>query len=71
MMTQGSSVDIATGYGLDDRTSGVRLLARARKFFLLHHVQTGPGAHPASYTIATGGSFPGCKVAGGVKLTSF
>jgi hypothetical protein len=27
-------------------------------------VQTGSGAHPASYTVGTGGSFPGGKAAG-------
>jgi hypothetical protein len=26
---------------------------------LLHDVQTGPGAHPASYTMSSGGSFTG------------
>jgi hypothetical protein len=39
-------------------------------YMLTHHismvVQTGSGAHPASYPIGTGGSFPGSKVAGGV-----
>jgi hypothetical protein len=33
--------------------------------FSLHHcVQNGSGAHPASYTMGTGGSFPGDKAAG-------
>jgi hypothetical protein len=36
---------------------------------LTHHismvVQTGSGAHQASYPIGTGGFFPGSKVAGG------
>jgi hypothetical protein len=31
---------------------------------LLHRVQTGSGAHPASYPMGIGGSFPGGKVAG-------
>jgi hypothetical protein len=31
-------------------------------------VQTGPGAHPASYTMGTG-SFPGVKSGRGVTLT--
>jgi hypothetical protein len=31
---------------------------------LLHLVQTGPGAHPASYPMGAGGSFPGGKAAG-------
>jgi len=50
-----SSVSIATGYGAggsEDRTAvGARFSAS---------LQTGPGAHPASYTKGTG-SFPGVK----------
>jgi hypothetical protein len=50
-----SSVGIATGYGLDgpwiESRWGVRFFS---------HVQTGPGAHPASYTMGTG-SFPEVK----------
>ena len=52
-----SSVGIATRYGLDGpmiesgRGEGARLSAP---------VQTGPGTHPASYTMVTG-SFPGVK----------
>jgi len=53
-----SSVDIVTRYGLDgpgnESQSGVRFPAP---------VQTGPGAHPASYTMGTGG-FPTGKAAG-------
>jgi hypothetical protein len=33
----------------------VRFPAEARGFSLLHNVQTGPGAHPASYPMDTGG----------------
>jgi hypothetical protein len=33
-------------------------------FLLLHVVQTGYGAHPASYPMGTGGSFPRGKAAG-------
>jgi hypothetical protein len=40
------------GYGLDD------LAGRSKKFPLLHSVETGSGAHPVSYTVATWGSFP-------------
>jgi hypothetical protein len=50
----GSSVGIATGYGLDD--PGIE-----SQFFA--YVQTGPGAHPASCTMGTG-SFPGVKRSG-------
>jgi hypothetical protein len=31
---------------------------------LLHVTQTSSGAHPASYSMDTGGSFPGAKAAG-------
>jgi hypothetical protein len=38
---------------------------RGKKLFLLHSIQTGPGAHPASYPMGAGGSFlgkqPGCE----------
>jgi hypothetical protein len=47
----GSSVGIATDYGLDRIPVGTRFFA---------HVQTDPGAHPASCTMGTG-SFPGVK----------
>jgi hypothetical protein len=53
-----SSFGIVTGYGLDDRDSGVQILARAGNFSLLHHIQTGSGAHPASYPMVTGGFLP-------------
>ena len=49
----GSSVGIATGYGLD----GPRIESRWGARFSAP-VQTGPGAHPASCTMGTG-SFPG------------
>ena len=51
----GSSVGIATGYGLDGPWIESRWGAR---FFA--PVQTGPGAHPAPCTMGTG-SFPGVK----------
>jgi hypothetical protein len=51
----GSSVGVATDYGLDGPGIESRLGAR---FFA--HVQTGPAAHPASCTVGTG-SFPGLK----------
>jgi hypothetical protein len=54
-----TSVDITTGYGLDDRMIGVRLLAEAGNFSLRHHVQTGFGAHP----MGIGGFFPEGKAA--------
>jgi hypothetical protein len=59
-----SSVGIALGYRLDDRGSRVRFPEGAGNFFLHHSVQNGSGAHPASYPMGTGGSFPGDKAAG-------
>jgi hypothetical protein len=43
----------ATGW-----TAGVRFQAGERDFSFLHSVQTGPGAHPASYTMGIGSLFP-------------
>jgi hypothetical protein len=57
MWSRDSSVGIALGYGLDDRSSKVRFLAGAGNFSLHHHVQNGSGAHPASYPMSTRGSF--------------
>jgi hypothetical protein len=51
------SRDIAVGYGY-----GVRVPA-GQELSLLDIVQTGSGAHPASYPMGTGGSFPGGKAA--------
>jgi hypothetical protein len=58
-----STVGIALGYGLDDQGSRVRFPAGTGNFSLRHRVQNGYGAHPASYPMGTGGSFPGCKAA--------
>jgi hypothetical protein len=49
-----SSFGIATTYA-------VRLPTGARYSSLLHSVQTVSGAHPASYSIGTGGLSPGVK----------
>jgi hypothetical protein len=57
----GSSVSIVSGYGLDDRAIKVRSPAGAKDFSSSLCVQTGSGAHPASYTMGTGGPFPGGK----------
>jgi hypothetical protein len=61
--SRGSAVAITTGYGLDDRGAGVRVPV-GQEFSLLHVVQTGSGAHPASYPMGTGGSFLASKAAG-------
>jgi hypothetical protein len=53
----------ATGYGLDDRGAGVRVL-EGQEFSLLHVVQADFGAHPASYPLGTAGPFPVDKAAG-------
>jgi hypothetical protein len=55
-----TSVCIVTYYGLDGRGSIPR---RGKRFSLLHSFQTGSRANPASYTMGTGGSFPGGKAA--------
>jgi hypothetical protein len=62
-MSRESSVGIATGYGLDDWMIEARS-AGARNFSLLHRVQIVTGAHPDSYPVFTGSSFPGGKGAG-------
>ena len=58
----GSSVGIATGYGLDGPGIESRWAAR-----FTAPVQTGPGAHPAYCTMGTA-SFPGVKSGRGVTL---
>ena len=58
----GSSVGIATGYGL----GGLGIESRWGRDF--PPVQIGPGAHPASCTMSTV-SFPGVKSGRGVTLT--
>jgi hypothetical protein len=63
-MSRGSSVVIATGYGLGNRMIGVRFPAVPGNFSLRHHVQTGSGAHSASYPMGKRGSFPEGKAAG-------
>jgi len=59
----GSSVGIATGYGLH----GPGIESRWGPRFSAP-VQTGPGAQPASCTMGTG-PFPGLKSGRGVTLT--
>jgi hypothetical protein len=53
----------ATGW-----TTAVEFLAGAMMgfffFFFHHHLQAGSGAHPASYSVGTGSSYSGGKVAG-------
>jgi hypothetical protein len=58
--------------GLRAGWSVVRIPAETGNLPLHHCIQTGSGAHPASYPMGTGGSFPGGKAAGawGWPLTS-
>jgi hypothetical protein len=56
------AVSIVSGYGMDDRAIEVRSPAEAKGFSCSLCVQTGPGAHPASCTMGTGGLFPGAKL---------
>jgi hypothetical protein len=63
MESQRSSVGIMTGYGLNNRGSGFQFPAGAGNFSILHCIQTGSGAHPMSYPMSTGVSFPGSTVA--------
>jgi hypothetical protein len=60
-----SSGSIVSDYGLDDRAIGVRSQTGAKDFSSVLCVQTGPGAHPASCQMGTGGPFPGGKNAAG------
>jgi hypothetical protein len=60
IMSRGRSGSIVSDYGLDDRAIEVRSQTGA-DFFSSPCVQTGSGAHPASYPMGTGGSFPGGK----------
>jgi hypothetical protein len=60
MRSQDSVVGIATGYGLDDRGIGVRVVV-GQEFSLLYVVQTGSGIHPTSYPMVPGALSPGVK----------
>jgi len=57
---QGSDF-LATGYGLDDRSSRVRFPVGAGNFSLHHCVQNDSGTHPASYPMGVGALFLGIK----------
>jgi hypothetical protein len=51
-----------SSYGLDDRAIEFDPRQRQKDFSSSLCVQTGSGAHPASYPTGTGGPFPGGKV---------
>jgi hypothetical protein len=57
LRSRGSSVGTAESYGMYGRGS----IPGTARFFLLHSVQTGSGAHPASNSVGTGGSYLGVK----------
>jgi hypothetical protein len=61
----GSSVGIATGYGLDGPGIEKKIPVEARFFAAVH---TGHEAHPASCTMGIG-SFPGLESGRGVTLS--
>jgi hypothetical protein len=63
LKSRDSTVGIATGYGLDDKTIGVRVPVGQKCSFLLV-IQTESGAQPASYRNGTGVFFPGVKATG-------
>jgi hypothetical protein len=48
----------------NDRDSRLQFPTEAGNFSLHHRVQTGSGAHPASYPMGIRGSFSGGNVAG-------
>jgi hypothetical protein len=60
MRSRRRSGGIVSDYGLDDRAIEVRSPTGA-DFSSSPCVQTGSGAHPASYPMGAGGSFPGGK----------
>jgi hypothetical protein len=61
IVSRDSVVGIATGW----TTKGSEFESLwGQGFSLLHVVQTGSGAHTASFPMGTGGSFPGGKAAG-------
>jgi hypothetical protein len=59
--SRGSSVSTVSDYGLNDRAIEVRSPTKAEDFSSSPCIQTGSGAHPASYPMGTGGPLPGVK----------
>jgi hypothetical protein len=66
----GSSVNIVSDHGLDDRAIEVQSPAGAKDLSSNLCVETSSGAHPASCTMGTGGHFPGVKRGQGVTPTT-
>jgi hypothetical protein len=61
--SEGSVAGIATGYGLDNRGVGVRVLVGSR-ILSSTNCPDHYGVHPTSFPMGTRGSFPGGKVTG-------
>jgi hypothetical protein len=61
LWSRDSAVGITMSYGMEGPDS---ILGSAMFFSLLHSIQTETETHPASYSMGTGGSFPGGKAAG-------
>jgi hypothetical protein len=58
-------ITCAAGIAAGDRLHGWGSVpSRDKRFSLLHSVQTGSGAHPASYPTGTGALSPGDRAAG-------
>jgi hypothetical protein len=57
-MSQDSSVDIGTGYGLGDQMIGFDSWRELGIFLFRHRVKNGSGVHPASYTVGMASGFP-------------
>jgi hypothetical protein len=57
-------ITVFTKPGIEPYSEIVEPSSHPYTLFLRHRVQTGSGAHPASYKVGTGGSFPGGKSVG-------
>jgi hypothetical protein len=66
----GTGVAQSVQYLTTDCPAGVRSPTEAEDFYCNFCVQTGSGAHPASCTVRTAGSFPGENLGRGVMLTT-
>jgi hypothetical protein len=60
-ISRDSSDGIATVHELDGWAS---IPGRGKRFYVLHSVETGSGAHPAAVTKDTGGTFPVIRATG-------
>jgi len=52
---------------LDDQEVMVQILAGTRDYTVLWSIETGSGAHSASYSIGTDGPYPGDEIAGACR----